>query len=159
MLSWRSTRVPNAFWNHSNESREEAEAHRLIKILEYLVVLVYNIISCRIRVASIKQTPTRDLSSTRSMIYFKCQNSLPTLLPCPAVFSMTAVTPCVLPQRNVNGFGNPIQASLNGNLVQMTARMKIQQLQIQLFATLHFIQKAVRLFSSPSSSGCPKFIR
>ena len=33
---------------------KKAEAHRLIKILEYLVVLVYNIISCRIRVASVK---------------------------------------------------------------------------------------------------------
>ena len=54
-----------------------------------------------------------------------------------------------LTQRNVNGFGNPIQASLNGNLVQMTARMKIQQLQIQLFATLHFIQKSCTAFLQP----------
>ena len=38
---------------------------------------------------------TRFLSFTRSMIYFNCQNSLPKLLPCPAVFSITAVTPFV----------------------------------------------------------------
>ena len=38
----------------ARESAKKAEAHRLIKILEYLVVLVYNIISCRIRVASVK---------------------------------------------------------------------------------------------------------
>ena len=33
----------------------------------------------------------------RSMICPSCQNSFPTLLPCPAVFSMTATTSCVCP--------------------------------------------------------------
>ena len=33
---------------------KKAEAHRLIKILEYLDERVYKIITCRIRVASIK---------------------------------------------------------------------------------------------------------
>jgi len=41
------------------------------------------------------QTPTRLLSSIQSMITAKCSNLNPTLLPCPAVFSITAVTPSV----------------------------------------------------------------
>ena len=39
------------------------------------------------------QTPTRDLSSTLSIIFAKCSNLNPRLVPCPAVFSITAVTP------------------------------------------------------------------
>ncbi|MNE51194.1 hypothetical protein D3C80_1458120 [compost metagenome] len=40
-----------------------------------------------------KQTPTRLLSSTPSIRVARCSNDQPRLVPWPAVFSITAVTP------------------------------------------------------------------
>ncbi len=54
-----------------------------------------------------------------------------------------------LVQRQVDGFGDGLQALLVAHLFQRTARMEIQQLQPQLLATLHLIQKSgTRLLQS-----------
>ena len=43
----------------------------------------------------------------------------------------------------IDRFGNTCQAIVYRNFIQMASRMKVQPVQSQLFATLHFIQKGI----------------
>jgi hypothetical protein len=104
------------------------------------------------------QTPTRDLSSTPSIMA--------------AVFELKAEVAALaggvfnhrghafgFSQRDIDGFGNARQALVLRDLLQMAAGMEVEQRQPELLAAAQFINKASRDFSSASSTGWPRLIR
>ena len=102
------------------------------------------------------QIPTRDLSSTLSMIYARCSNLNPRLEPCPAVFSMTAVTPLRAVEGDIDRLGDAVQALLRRNSVQVAARMEIKTVEAEGLAAAHFVDEGRPGLLEPFALGMPQ---
>jgi len=71
------------------------------------------------------QIPTLDYRQPFSIINLSCSNLCPIFVPCPAVFSITAVTPFVLIKDNVNRFRIRVRHSSSLIVFQVTPGVKI----------------------------------
>lgn len=76
------------------------------------------------------------------MMYFNCQNSLPRLVPCPAVFSITAITPVVCFKAMLMLSATNARLSSTDTFPRWLPGCEVEQPQPQLFATLHLVQES-----------------
>ena len=108
------------------DSAKKAETDGLIEILKHLIVLVYNIISRRIGMTGIKANAYAGLIFHPVDDMLQVPEFIADITALPGGVLNNRRNALRLAQCHIDGFGHPIQTSLNGNLVQVTARMKIQ---------------------------------
>lgn len=131
------------------DGTQVAEAYGLFKFLEYLVILFHQIVSGGEGVAGVQ-------TDTYARLVVHAVDDVAQLLELVAhvaplagrVFddSCHARCPC---QYQVNRLRHSVQTLFQRNLVQVAAGMKVQQLQSQLFAALHLVQKGCTAFGQP----------
>lgn len=152
MLSCRSTRL-KASWSRSGERHEDVEeSHCCFKFIKHFVVFVHNVIADSIKWRC-RTTPTRDLSSHSRVSPDAKTHSL--YYSWPAVFLMTANTPMSPKQCWWTLLFCPDMFEI---LFKWLPGWKFS-MRTPVARNAAFHPKAARLFSGPSASGCPRFIR